>query len=104
MTSLVTFRANQNVKLESLPERLFLGNIRLNFVDFDNCYALGTQKLPDGLFNGLTKLTVLSLFYTPILNLPNMDALTVRIVLNAVFRIGCVPNMLLLGSLLHNIG
>ena len=80
MTSLTAFRANLNVKLESLPERLFLGNSQLEYVDFDNCYALKKNRLPDGLFVGLTKLTTLTLMYTPFLNLPDMDDLTVRIV------------------------
>lgn len=65
--------------LATLPEDFFKGQNQLEEIQFEGLHSLGKQqRLPDGLFRGLTSLKTLDLNDNRLLGLPNLDDLTVR--------------------------
>ena len=81
MTSLQHFDAQYLVKLATLPERFFAGNNQLTKLDLTGSVSLGSEeRLPDGLFKGLTSLAELDLADCPLHRLPNMNDLKVCVV------------------------
>ena len=78
MPALLIFDAAPNTKLETLPERFFSNQSHLLNMTFTSSTNFGAQKqLPDGLFKGLSNLTVIWMESCRYQNLPNLDDLTV---------------------------
>lgn len=74
-------------KLGSLSSGFFSGQSQLNEIKFTGSSKLGAvQRLPGGVFKGLTSLVVLDLGECEYKKLPNMSDLTVR----ALFLLSCV--------------
>ena len=80
MASMLFFYARNLRELHTLPEQMFHGQGQLQLIYFTGSSKLGgsQERLPDGLFRGLTGLVKLSLQYTDFQNLPNTADLTVR--------------------------
>ena len=79
LSSLQFFEASSMPKLRTVPERFFLGQSKLERISFTGSANLGAEdRLPDGLFEGLTSLRILHIGDCGYQNLPNMDDLAVR--------------------------
>ena len=79
MTSLVTFKGSFLAKLKTLPERFFASQGRLEVIAATSSIdKTATERLPDGLFKGLTSLVSIDIDNSGVQNLPNMDNLTVN--------------------------
>ena len=80
MTSLVTFKGSFLAKLQTLPERFFASQSRLEVIAATSSIdKTATERLPDGLFKGLARLRSIDIDNGGVLNLPNMDDLTVTV-------------------------
>ena len=77
MASLQHFYAQSLVHLATLPEEFFKGKSQLKKLYLQSSFNLGAQeRLPDGLFKGLTSLTHLDLSDCQYHRLPNVNDLT----------------------------
>ena len=80
MPGLLSFNAPANAKLATLPEQFFSRQSQLQSMAFAGSTNFGsTERLPDGLWRGLTSLTSIILFECRYQNLPDMSDLTVRL-------------------------
>jgi len=78
MPSLFVLNAQFNIRLATLPEQFFSRQSNLYTLSFTGSTNFGSQeRLPDGLFRGLTGLRYLDLQDCRYQNLPNMDDLKV---------------------------
>ena len=80
LTSVLHFNAGNMLKLRTIPEMFFMSQSRLEFLTISGAHNLDAEdRLPDGLFKGLTSLLVLDMSTCNNLqNLPTLDDLTVR--------------------------
>ena len=78
MPALLSFNAQANAKLATLPNQFFSRQGQLQSMTFAASTNFGsTERLPDGLWRGLTNLTSITLLDCRYQNLPDMSDLTV---------------------------
>ena len=92
MPALVNFTAQANAKLTTLPERFFSNQSQLLNINLAGSTNFGSQeRLPAGLFGGLTSLALIDMRECRYQNLPLMNDVTVR------WERRCAPLARLLG-------
>lgn len=90
MPALQSFDAQSNTKLATLPNQFFSRQGQLQSMTFAGSTNFGsTERLPDGLWRGLTSLTSIYLAECRYQNLPDMSDLTVRLAPRRVFLAIC---------------